>query len=807
MYTLYVKIAIRYLLKNKLYSFINIGGLAVGVASFVLIMVYVNYERSYDKFEGSENVYRPYLDYLEGDNYVPGDAMTYNVTGPTLKEKYPEIVDFVRFFYFEKVTFQVGENILEQPRGSMADDSFFNIFNYELLQGVKETALKEPNTIVLTQTLKNKLFGGQDAIGKSIKMVWDGDDLTLKVSGVMQDIPKNSHFKNAYLISFSTQKAWDIFGPRHTDLNWNMNNYYTYFKVDENANITQLRQKIINDDIEDDPDERHNIQAVQDIHLTSNMPFEIETNGSATRVKFLTAIAFIILILSWLNYINLSTTKSLERAKEIGIRKVAGAQKKQLIVQSLLESVILNVLAIIIALGAALILIPIYNNLTGSELSIGLTNLRQLAPVLGVVLLGMVLAGLYPAILLSSYSPSKALKGKVRASAGGLNIRKGLIITQFLATIILIIGTFVVTKQINYIQEQPVGVNLNQIVSIQGSVISEKKDSLLQNEFNVLQKELARLPFVEKVTNSKTIPGASFDQLSSSVGIILPGGVENDQQIWYQYYTQRDYFELLEIDFVAGKTFVDTPRKTSNNAVLNETFLKVMNIPDANAIIGKTIRFWGNDWLVTGVVKDYHHFGLKNPVLPMIITHGQSDNNILVKLDEKASSIAGFSGALAQIRSTWKDLFPYSTFNYTFLDSKFEEQYAEDKKFSTAFTIFTILAIFIACLGLFGLTSYTCIQRKKEIGIRKVNGASIFKILQLLNVDFVKWVGIAFIVAVPLGWYFMNNWLQNFAVKTTISWWIFVLAGISTLVITLLTVSWQSFTAANGNPIEALKDE
>ena len=807
MNTLYIKIALRYLLKNKLYSFINITGLAVGIASFVLIMLYVNYENSYDKFEGSDQVYRTYMDYLEGDTFVPGDAMTYNATGPTLKREYPEVLDYVRFFYLEKVTFSIGDKILEQPVGSMADESFFNIFNYTLLGGDKTMALTEPNSIVLTETLKNKLFGNENPSKKTLKMIWDGASVNLRVTGVMQDIPKNSHFKNNFLVSYSTENTWEIFTERHKTYNWNMNNFYTYLKIDKGANIASLRQKIIDDDIEDDKEERHNIEALHDIHLLSDKPYEVAQNGSATRVKFLTAIAFIILILSWLNYVNLSTTKSMERAKEIGIRKVSGAQKSQLIFQSLIESIVLNVLAILIAFGVAIIVLPVYNSITDGDINLDLINTLQLAPVIGTVLLGMILAGLYPAILLSSYSPAKALKGKVRASANGLNLRKGLIVIQFLATIILIIGTIIVNKQINFLQKQPSGVDLNQIVSIQGSVVTSKKDSLLQNDFNLLESELSKLSFVKKATNTKTFPGGSFDQLSSSTGIVLPDGTENDQTLHYGYYTQPDYFELLGIDFVAGGTFINNPRKTSNNVVVNEAFLKAMNIGSPDNIVQKTLKFWGNEWLVTGVIKDYHHFGLKKSVLPMIVRHGQSDDNILLKLNESASTSAGFKSAIAQIESTWKKIFPYSTFNYTFLDSKFEAQYADDKKFSTAFSIFTVLAIIIACLGLFGLTSYTCIQRKKEIGIRKVNGASIIKILTLLNIDFVKWVGISFVIAVPAAWYFMNSWLQNFSIKTNINWWVFVLAGIATLFITLLTVSWQSFTAANGNPVEALKDE
>jgi len=808
MFNLYFKIAIRYLRKNKLYSLINIFGLAIGLASFILIMIYVNYERSYDKFDGSEYVYRTYMDYLEGDTFAPGDAMSYNLSGPTLKNEFPEVLDFVRFYYFEKMTFVVGDKILEQPLGSLVDSSYFNVFKYPLLKGNKESVLKEPNSIVISKSLAQKLFGAQNPMQKTISAFQDGQEAVLTVTGVMEDIPKNVHFRNTFLISYETEKTWTDFGQQAHELNWNMNNYYTYIKLDPNTNVDLLRQKIMVSNIEENLQERHNIEAIEDIHLYSNKPYEVEVNGSMTRVKFLSAIAFIILILSWLNYINLSTTKSLERAKETGIRKVAGAQRTQLILQLMIESIILNIIAISIAFILCLILLPIYNDFTGKDLSLQLSDLKGLLPIVSFLLIGMILAGLYPAFLLSGYSPIQALKGKIRASSKGLNIRKGLIITQFLATIILLIGTIVVTKQIHFLQNQPIGTNLNQIIALRGEVVTHEIDSLVNNKFKVLESELDNLSFVKGTAIAQTYPGDSFDNMSSSRGIMLPNGIEDEKHVFYTYHVQPNYFNLVGIEFLAGNTFLPNTSNKSNQIVVNETFLKVMGISSPNEIVNKTLEFWGNnDWLVSGVIKDYHHFGSKKSVLPIIIRYQDEVNNILVKLDETASSSKGIGEAIDQIKTKWKQVFPQSTFNYTFIDKKFEAQYNEDKKFSSAFQIFTILAILIASMGLFGLTSYTCIQRKKEIGIRKVNGATIGEVLSLLNKDFVKWIGIAFIIAIPLAWYAMNKWLEGFAYKTTLSWWIFALAGLSALVIALLTVSWQSFKAATNNPVEALRDE
>ena len=741
-------------------------------------------------------------------NFVPGDAQTYNLSGPTLKREFPEIVDYVRLFYLEKTTFELGDRIFEQPMGSLADDSYFKIFSYPLLNGNKKTALKGPNKIVLSESLAEKLFGLENPMQKTLSVFWRGKEAVLTVTGVMKNIPQNRHFRNNYLISYETEKTWGVFPEQAIALNFNANNYYTFIKIDKNANINLLRNKVINNNADGQEEERHNIEPLENIHLYSDKPYEVSANGSVTRVKILSAIAFIILVLSWLNYINLSTTKSLERAKETGIRKVVGAYRSQIITQLLIESFVLNWLAIGIAIVFMLILLPIYNSLTDKALLLNYENLSDLIPVLGFLLLGMLIAGLYPAVLLSGYSPSKALKGEVRNSSNGILLRKGLIVTQFFATIVLLVGTIIVTKQISFLKDRPIGVNLNQIIALKGEVVTNKSDSLLINDFKTLSEELKKLPFVNNMSIAETYPGDSFDNLGSTRGITLPNGITNEHTVFYTYHVQPDYFDLMNISFVAGSTFLTSASGQNSEVVVNETFLKEMGMTSPEIALGKTLDFWGNkEWTITGVIKDYHHFGLKNKVQPMLIRYGKQVDNLLVGLDASATSTTGFASSIRQIEDKWRQIFPKSTFNYTFLDKKFQAQYNDDKNFGAAFQIITVLAILITSMGLFGLTSYTIVQRKKEIGIRKVNGATIGQILSLLNKNFVKWVGIAFIIAVPISWYAMNKWLEGFAYKTTMSWWIFALAGFSALAIAILTVSWQSFKAAVANPVESLRDE
>ena len=805
MIQLFFKTAIRYLFKNKLYSFLNIFGLALGIATFIVISLYVSYERSYDTFKGSEQVARVYMDYVEGGNFVPGDAQTYNLTGPTLKKEFPEIIEQLRLYKLDKVAFVNGDKIIEQNNGVLADGSYFDIFNYPVISG-NTIELKRPNTIILSKTLATKLFGNESVIGKTISVFYS-TEVILEVVAIIDDIPENTHFKTNFLISFETMKTWDAMSGQ-MKLNWNQNNFFTYLKIDKNADFKTLQQKIIASDFEQDPDERHNIEALSDIHLYSDKPYEAEANGSISRVRFLSAIAIIILILSWLNYINLSTAKSLERAKEVGIRKVAGAQRPQLMLQSLVESVLLNIIAIIFAFVILFLLLPIFNEFVGKSLSIKLIDLKSLLPFLLIIIIGTVLSGLYPAFVLSGFSPVKSLKGKMSSSSTGIRLRKGLITLQFSATVVLIIGTLVVANQLNYLREQPIGVELAQIVALKGEILESQPDSISERQITVLKTEFQKLPFVEQISHASTYPGDGYDNLSSTVGIEPPNGIFDERQLFYIYGADPDYFELLDMTFLAGESFPSKKRGVVNrNIVLNETFAKTLGFQNASKIVGEKVKFWNVEWNITGVIKDYHHFGLKNSIEPLIIWPYNGMDNILVKLNKTTMSHSGLDNMLTQLRGKWKEVLPQSTLNYTFLDKKFEDQYSEDNKFGIAFNIFTAMAILIAMLGLFGLTAFTTMQRRKEIGIRKVSGASVFQILTLINKEFLKWVGIAFVFALPISWYVMNNWLNEYAYKTDINWLVFVLAGVVVFLIAIVSVSSQAIKAAITNPVNSLRSE
>lgn len=805
MYTLFLKIATRYLLKNKLYSFINIFGLAIGVASFVMIMLYVNYEESFDRFKGSEKVYRVYMDYLEGDEYVAGDANAYIVSGPTLINKFPEIKDFVRLRRVKSLVLLQNNKVFDDQTGALADPSYFSIFDRGLEKGDIQTALNEPYSMVLSAKLANKIFGETDPIGESLTLGGSGNTI-FKVTGVMERNVPNSHINNDFLISFKTFYTWPVF-DNDWKYTWNQNEYFTYLQIDENADIDQLNQKIMAFAPEGLKNERHHLEPIEEIHLYSNKPYEAEANGSGNSVKLLAVIAFITLLLSWMNYINLSTSKSLERAKEIGVRKVVGAKRPQLILQSLIESSLLNFIAILLAFISAYMLLPAFNQFVGIDLQLDGIQIQGLLPYFGFMLGGAILSAFYPAFVMSNYKAVTVLKGKLQTSAKGLTIRRALIMGQFLATITLLTCAFMANKQIRYLQNRPIGANLDNLVSLNGRVLNSENDSLLKRDFSTLVTELKKNPYVENVALAQTYPGDDFGNLNSNIGLTFPDGRTDVKRVWYNYTVQPDYFDVVKMEFVAGEPFPQNSSEWSHNIVINEKMAKFMGITDVNNLISKTIRFWGQEWTISGIIKDYHHFGMKTSIEPFIITHNKSIGNVLVKLDKQSASMANTATTLDQLDNLWHEVFPESTYSYTFLDQNFENQYMQDRQFSIAFQIFTVLAILIASLGLFGLTSYTVVQRKKEIGIRKVNGASITQILVLLNQDFVKWVFLAFIIAIPISWYGMQIWLADFAYKAEMSWWLFALAGITALAIAILTVSYQSLQAAIANPVDSLRDE
>ncbi len=797
----YLKTAFRNLLKNKLFSVINISGLAIGIASFVIIALYIGFEYSYDRFyKNSENIYRVYMDYKEGDHFEQGDAQAYNQSGPTLKNEFSEITDFVRLHQLKGSSIEAENSTFEITNGFLADPSWFNIFNYPLIKGDPGKVLNEPNTVVLSQKTATTIFGMTDPIGKIITIYRGGLKTILTVTGILKDIPENTYLKTNFLVSFQTIKNWQIDRP---ELNWSNNNFFTFILVDKNANIEDLGKKIteLKTPLKD---ERHNIEPLTSLHLFSDKPFEAETNGSIVQIRFLFAIALIILLLSWLNYINLTNAKSLERAKEVGVRKVAGARKSQLISQFLIESLLLNLLALIIAAGIVAVLLPYFISFTGKSLSLGLSYGKPMLLFAGIGILGILLSGAYPAFALSGFKPVRILKGKIRSNSKKTSFANTFVVVQFLLAIILLVGSITIFKQMSFVSGQPLGVDINQVVSIKSIMLDEKDN--YGKAFETLKGELKKLPSVESVAIAGSYPGS--DNTGYFMGITYPDGTNDGQTKWYNAEIDEDYIHVMGIKVLAGRVFSSSDETNKNKVIINETAARKMGFNFPEDAVDQLIKFWDQSWIIAGVMKDYHSLSLKYNIEPLVLMYNKNNasNGVLVKLNNR-TSLSRVDNAISQIKSEWQQIFPKSGFQYNFVDEKFTSLYDSDRKFGKAFSFFTFLAIFIASLGLFGLTFYNCNERIKEIGIRKVNGAKISEVITMLNLDFVKWVAIAFVIATPIAWYAMNKWLENFAYKTDLSWWIFALAGLLALGIALLTVSWQSWKAATRNPVDALRYE
>lgn len=799
----YLKIALRSLLKNKLFSMINLSGLAIGMASFFAIMLYVGYEKSYDKFnENHKNIYRVYLDYTENGVFVPGDAQAYNLCGPTIKDKLPEVVDFVRFCSLFGTAFETENGIYETTKGYLADPSFFSVFTSQIIEGNPASALNEPNTIVLNESLAKKIYGRTDIIGKAFQAIYNEQKTTLRVTGIIKDMPENTHLKISYLVSFSTYKNWQVFNPQ--TLNWNNNCFFTYLLTNGGISFDDLQQKIVNIDFGSKV-ERMNIESITDIHLYSDKSYEAEANGNANSVTYLFAIAALIILLSWLNFINLSSAKIFERTKEVGIRKVSGARKSQLVFQFISESFLLNFMAFIISLGLTLLALPLFNIFIGKELTLNALGIAQTLILIGIPILGIFLSGLYPAIVMSSFASVKVLKGKLTTARSEFSFKKGIVTAQFLATIILLIGTITILKQLKYMNNVPLGMNLDQTISIKSSIIDNPENA--NQSYQVLKEEIKKLSFVENVSLAQTYPGEGYENVWTFTHITFQDGSKNEHTNWSNFTADENYIPLMGFEMLSGSNFSENAATNKDKIIINECSARLMGFTDLNDAVDKKVNFWGQDFYISGVIKNYHHYGLKNIEKPFIIRYSSDSKGLIVKLKSNAASFEKVDQKIARLEQEWEKVFTKNTFHYNFIDQKFASLYNEEKKFSQTFTFFTFLAIFIATLGLFGLSYYRINQRIKEIGIRKVNGANISEILTMLNKDFVKWVAIAFIIAIPIARLAMNKWLENFAYKTTLSWWIFALAGVLALGIALLTVSWQSWRAATRNPVEALRYE
>lgn len=809
----YFQIAIRNILRHKGYSFINIAGLAAGIACCMLIMLYVQDELSYDRF--NENIDRLYR--LERKGVFQGKefhvAATAHPTGPAFKNELPEILESVRIWP-QELSVKTLDNRYFNERILFADPAIFTAFTFPLSEGSPEIALKEPQAIVLTEEMSKKYFNTGDAVGKVLSVQWDNETtIDFKVTGIMKKIPRNSHFRTDFFASYATLDKL-IPGRLNTWLN---NSNYTYFLLSKNQTARKLAQKFpaliekymgkdirqfLGPNVDINRLFEFTLRPVSEIHLYSNIEFEFEPAGSIDTVYIFSVIAFLVLLIACINFMNLSTARSALRAKEVGLRKTVGAHKHSLLTQFIGESVLLTFIAGIIALLLVQLLLPVYNAVTLKEM----TNTYLTDPVSMILFIAIILlvgfaAGSYPAFYLTSFQPAKVLKGKFTTGNESRSqfLRKGLVVLQFTISIALIICTIVVMNQLHYIKNKNLGFKKEQVVVVPAI------DDSLGNRVDAVKAELLKNPGVLKAGVTSRIPGSR----STSDRAFLREGMDKGQSQVVRYFSiDTDFIPVLEIQMAAGRNFSKDFVTDKDGIILNEAAVKKFGWESPESAIGQGILIpetttTYTKFKIVGVVKDFHYKSLHQTIDPLILFLDPTNvAYVLVKI--KTGDIPATIGYL---ENKFKEFSPGFTPEYYFLDESFDNLYRSEERMQTIFKYFTLLAILISCLGLFGLISFTAQRRRKEVGIRKVLGATVSNIVLNLSREFVVLTLIANLIAWPLAFIAMNKWLQRFAYRTGIGISTFILSALIALAIALLTVSYQSIKAALANPTGSLKYE
>jgi putative ABC transport system permease protein len=802
----YFKIAWRNLVRNKVYSLINIVGLAIGMTACALIGLYVIDENQYDKHhQDGERIYRIASE-AKGEKFVAASAPIAN----GLKRDFPEVEQATRLLRFPPIEkfllkHEPTQKQFFEINGYYIDSNFFQIFNYDFILGDKTTALNQPNSLIISEQIAIKFFGNDNAIDKVIKVIVPFGESDYVVKGVFKNGNHKSHIPVHLFLSMNNS---DVGRWVKNQTNWATNNiFHTYVKLKENTNAEAFESKLA-------PFLERNggadlkaagfsktlfIQPLKDIYLKSNYGYEVGTNGNITYLYIFTSIALFILLIACINFMNLSTARSEKRAKEVGVRKVIGAAKSNLIGQFLSESVMMSLLALILAVFIIWLSMPIFNQLTGKDLSL----YQEPKILFGLFLLTLftgLVSGLYPALYLASFKPILVLKGKLKNSISAVAIRKGLVVLQFTISIVLMLGAMLIGQQMHYMKQQNLGFNKNQkiILPIQSQEAAINSDAL-KNEINSNQQ-------VIKSAIASTYPG--IENIESML-CYAEGKTNNENVNISTAYVGNDYPETLEIPILEGRSFSNAFTADSNALVLNEIAIQQLGYTLDNAV-GKKVYFEFQNKMhimnIIGVAKNYHFQSLHQEIKPMAMTASpifmspKSYLIINVKSQDYAKLIAGFE-------KSWKRINPNSPFEYTFLDQDFQRNYEKEARIEQLIRYFALIGIFIACLGLFGLATFTAEQRIKEIGIRKVLGASVPNIVQLLSKDFVILVIVSILIASPIAWWVMNKWLQDFAYRINIEWWVFALAGVMSLLIALLTVSFQAVKAAVANPVKSLRTE
>ncbi len=792
----HLTIAFRNFLRNRTYSMLMLLGLAGGMTSVILLGLYIKDELSYDRYhKNADRIVRVNLHIKWGENeYKLGMASA--PIGPALQQDYPEVKNVLRVKAGSETFLRTGKKALYAKDIIYADSTLFTFFDYTFIEGNPKTAFANPRSIVLTQKLALSLFGSTN--GLLGKVVTVKEDFPFVVGAVIKDAPANHHLKFTAILPCSDEKISGIDVSK-----WDSFNSMVYLMLNQASDrqrlegkMTAFYRKYIADKIGDDGNAKVKFaitfQPLADMHLQSNHLMGEENGGNMAYVYTFSAIGMFILLIAMVNYINLATAQAAGRAKEIGIRKAIGSSQFQLVGQFLTEAIILSFLALFASLLFVFILLPFFNAVSDKALSLNLGDVRTIASFLGFALLIGFVSGLYPAIILSHFKPAAVLKGKYTASKKGVLLRKSLVVLQFSISTIMIVGTLIVYWQLQYMRHKQLGFSKEQVLAVM------LKSPSVQQKANVLKSKLLQSGVIKGVTLTNGSIGGGLN--SKTTFSFYTNGTE--QSVSTEYFAvDHDFLNVLQIGLKEGRNFSPDLSSDSSGAVLvNEAMLKRLGWK--NRTTG-SIEFDTKKIQITGVIHDFHLRSLHNKIEPLVLVLKQNRaDQMLVRVSPQ-----NISAALVHVGKAFGEVNPAQPFEYTFLDQTFANQYRSDERKSGLFLAFSGIAIFIACLGLFGLATFTTQQRTKEIGVRKILGASIGQIVMLLSKDFLKLVFIAFVIATPVAWYMMNRWLQDFAYRIDISWWVFAIAGLLALLIALVTVSFQAVKAALANPVKSLRSE
>jgi putative ABC transport system permease protein len=802
----YLKTAWRNLLKHKGFSAINILGLSLGMAACLLIVQFVRFEWSYDNFhEKGDRIFR-----LQQNRFNDGKLTTQWAAGAagagkTFKDALPEIEAYAKLKSSGDAIISYNNIEFRQGKTYFANEDFLRIFSYKMVDGEINGSLSAPNTAVITESSARKYFGNENPVGKVLHR---NKSESFKITAVMADMPANTHLKFDLLFSFATFIK-NVGEGSEVETTFDWDGFYTYLLLKPGTNsklveskINALLQKRFAEDMKaGNWGLNYKLQPLRDIHLYSNYMMEAEVNGNGKSVRFLLVISLFIIVIAWINYVNLSTARSMDRAREVGVRKVLGSYRSQLIGQFMMESFLINLFAVVLALILVTISLPLFNDLTGKTFNFSnfIDNNFWLA-LGGLFVVGTFLSGLYPAFVLSSFKPIAVLKGRLVKTKHGAFLRHSLVVLQFAASVALIVGTFTVYSQLRFMQKQELGVNIDQTLVLRGPNVT---DSLYTEKLNAFKTEMLRVPGVRKVAASTEVPGKKVGWNAGGIRLVTADPTKTNQYrvIGIDY----DFLDTYGLKIIKGRNFSQQHSTDPKAVLFNETALKVLGFTNPEDALNKQIEFWGQQYTIIGIVSDHHQESLReayDAFIFRLIPDSQNFYSVQINAGE-----AQWNRIIENSKKNWQSFFPGNPFEYFFLNDHFDEQYKADNRFGKTFGLFAILAIIVSCMGLFGLASFITSQRTKEVGIRKVSGANKYNILLLLTRDFVKPIIISLLIAIPVTYYLIIKWLEDFAFKMAISPWLFIIPAFMIVLIALVTISVQTIKVASANPVNSLRSE